>query len=79
MKTQLLYTVQDEMSQTCSTHREMSNADQVVDGTMTLRLIIRKYGVTIWTGFIWLRIWISGSCEHGNDSSVFIKGGEFVD
>jgi len=33
------------MSQTCSTHREMSNADQVVDGRITSRLIIRKYGV----------------------------------
>jgi hypothetical protein len=34
----------------------------------------------MWTGFIWLRIGTSGrSCEHDNEPSGSIKGGEFVD
>jgi hypothetical protein len=35
----------------------------------------------VWTGFIWLRIGTSGegSCEHDNEPSGSIKGGEFLD
>jgi hypothetical protein len=33
----------------------------------------------MWTGLIWLKIGTgSGLCEHYNESSVFIKGGEFL-
>jgi len=32
--------------------------------------------VRVWTGFIWFRI---GSCESGDETSVFIKDGGFLD
>jgi hypothetical protein len=33
-----------------------------------------------WTTFVWLRIGpIAGICEHGNETSGFIKGGELLD
>jgi hypothetical protein len=32
------------------------------------------------TGYIWVRIRTkAGSCEHGNERSASIKGGEFLD
>jgi hypothetical protein len=40
-----------------------------------LKLIIKKYGGKMWTEFIWLRI---GCCEHGNETSFFIKFREFI-
>jgi hypothetical protein len=31
----------------------------------------------VWTGCIWLRMrLVAGCCEHGNELSGFIKGGE---
>jgi uncharacterized Fe-S cluster-containing MiaB family protein len=34
----------------------------------------------MWTGCIWLRIGvICYFCEYGNEPSVSIKGGEFID
>jgi hypothetical protein len=34
----------------------------------------------VWTGCIWLRIGSSGGlCEHGDEPSGSIKGGEFLD
>jgi len=33
----------------------------------------------IWTGLMWLGIWTSGSCEHGNEPLGFIQGGEFLE
>jgi len=34
----------------------------------------------VWTGFIWFRTGTSGgSCEHGNEPSGAIRGGEFLD
>jgi hypothetical protein len=30
--------------------------DLCLDGKIILKLILKMYGVTIWTGFIWLRI-----------------------
>jgi hypothetical protein len=27
-----------------------------IDGRILLKLILQKYGVRVWTGFIWLRI-----------------------
>ena len=33
-----------------------------------------------WTGLIWLTVETQGSCcEHGNEPSVNIKGGELLD
>jgi hypothetical protein len=34
----------------------------------------------LWIGFIWLRIrTMAGSCEHANEPSGSIEGGEFLD
>jgi hypothetical protein len=39
-----------------------------------LELILEKEGMKVWTGFIWLRIGISGyCCVHGNEPSGSIK------
>jgi hypothetical protein len=33
----------------------------------------------VWTGFNWLKKGsVSGSCEHGNESSGTIKGGDYI-
>jgi hypothetical protein len=34
--------------------------DLGVDRRITLRWILGKYGLGMWIGFIWLRIWIGG-------------------
>jgi hypothetical protein len=34
--------------------------DLVIDGRMILRRILQKQDVRVWTGFVWLRIGISG-------------------
>jgi hypothetical protein len=41
-----------------------------------IRMDLREIGWNVWTGFIWFRV---GSCEHGNEPSGSIKGGEFVE
>jgi hypothetical protein len=33
----------------------------------------------VWTGFISGQEPVTGSCEHGNEPSVSINGGEFLD
>jgi hypothetical protein len=36
--------------------------------------------VVVWTGLIWLRIGpVEGPCEHGNESSDFIKCWEILE
>jgi hypothetical protein len=50
------------------------------DGRIILKWILRKLGVRVWSGFVWLRIrFIGGFCEHGNETSGSVKGGEFLD
>jgi len=45
-----------------------------------IKQILKKWSVKMWTGFIWLRIRISGGlCEHGNEPLGSVKGGEFLD
>jgi hypothetical protein len=34
--------------------------DLSVDGRIILKCIVKKYGVKMWTGFIWIRIKSSG-------------------
>jgi hypothetical protein len=34
--------------------------DLGVDGRIILRCVLKKKGVRVWTGFIWLKIGISG-------------------
>jgi hypothetical protein len=42
--------------------------------------ILRKQGVRLWTGCMWLRIEPScGLCGNDNEPSSSIKGGEFLD
>ena len=50
--------------------------DPDVDGSVILKWIFRKWGVGTWTGSSWLRIG-TGAC--GNEPSVSIKCGEFLD
>lgn len=38
-----------------------------------LKLIVKKQGPIVWTGFIWLR----QSCEHGYELSGSLKVGSF--
>jgi hypothetical protein len=40
-----------------------------VYGKIILKLICKKYGVTVWTEFIMLRARVAGSCEHCNTPS----------
>jgi hypothetical protein len=42
--------------------------DLSIDGSVILKCVLKKYGVRMWTGFIWLRIGSSAdSCEHDNE------------
>jgi hypothetical protein len=39
-----------------------------VEGKLILEQSLGKQGVSVWIGFIWLRIWyIEGSFEDGNE------------
>jgi hypothetical protein len=52
----------------------------LIDGRIISKLVLGELGGRVWIGFMWLRIWASdGFCEHGNERSVSIKGGEFLD
>jgi hypothetical protein len=53
--------------------------DPGVNGSIILRQVFRKWYVGVWTGLSWLRIETGGHCECGNESSGFIKCGEFLD
>jgi hypothetical protein len=54
--------------------------DPGVDGRIILRWIFRKLNVRAWAGSMWLRIWQeAGACECGNEHSVSIQCGEFLD
>jgi len=54
--------------------------DLRVYGRIILEWILGKLGVKMWAGSMWLRIGpMAGCCEHGNEPSGSIKGGEFLD
>jgi hypothetical protein len=45
-----------------------------------IKMNLTENGFGMWIGLIWLRIGpAAGSCEYGNEPSVSIKGGEFLD
>jgi hypothetical protein len=44
-----------------------------------IKVNLRLISLEVWTGFIWLRIGTgAGFCEHGNEPSGSVKGGEFL-
>jgi hypothetical protein len=48
---------------------DLGVADRII-----LRYILKRYGVWMWTGFIWLRIGTRGnSCEYDNKPSGAIR------
>jgi hypothetical protein len=51
-----------------------------VDGMKLLRLIVlNKYGIRFWTGFMQLRIGVVVStCKLSNEYSGYIKGRDFL-
>jgi hypothetical protein len=50
--------------------------DRGVDLRIILKLILKEWGMTLWTGFFWLRIGTSdGSCEYGNEPSGSTEDG----
>jgi hypothetical protein len=62
--------------------------DLGVDGIIIIIIIIitiinwllKKWNVSLWTGFIWPGIRYNGGlCKGGNEPSVSMKGGEFLD
>ena len=53
--------------------------DPDVDGRIILRWIFRKCEGVVGTGWSWLRIELTGTCEYGNEFSCSIKCGEFLD
>jgi hypothetical protein len=54
--------------------------DLGIDERIILYYISGKCNGKLWTGLNWLRIGtpIVGSCEHGNEPSSSVKGGEFL-
>jgi hypothetical protein len=40
---------------------ENLKGDPYVDGRIILKWIVKRYGIRMWTGFMWLRI---GSCSR---------------
>jgi hypothetical protein len=49
--------------------------DICVSGRIVLKWNLKKCGVIIWTGFIWLKIGSVVACQHGNELSVSMRGG----
>jgi hypothetical protein len=47
-----------------------------VDRRIILKWILVEYGLSVWIGLSWLRIWFS---EHSNEPSCSINDGEFLD
>jgi hypothetical protein len=37
-----------------------NHLEDIIDGMMILQWILKEWGMRLWTGFIWLRILISG-------------------
>jgi len=51
--------------------------DLEVDGKIIFNLILEQEGMIIWTAFRWLSVLlVADSCEHGNEPSDSIKGGD---
>jgi hypothetical protein len=40
-----------------------------------IKIDLKKYGVSVWTGFCWF--WIAVSCKHGNKPWGYMKGWYF--
>jgi hypothetical protein len=61
--------------------RERDHLEELgVDGIIILSWIFRKCDVGVLIGSIWLKIGTGiGTCECGNETSDFIKCGEFLD
>jgi hypothetical protein len=55
---------------------EENSEDRGLDGKVIFAWIL---GGKLWTGFMLLRMGTKGPCEHGNEPSGSIKGGEFLD
>jgi hypothetical protein len=50
------------------------NCPVILDRQLTSSLITTGQARRVWTGLIWLRIEpVAVSCEHGNESSYFIR------
>jgi len=53
--------------------------DPDIHGKIVLKWILKKEGVRMWTGIIWLMIRPAASCcEHSNEVSDFIQSREFL-
>jgi len=50
-----------------------------VDGWIIIGWISRRWDVGIRTGLGWTRIQVADACECGNEPSVSVKCGEFLD
>ena len=46
-------------------------------GRTIIKWMLKKYDALIWTGFI--RLWIEGCYQQGDEHQVYIKFGDFVD
>jgi len=53
--------------------------DLVVDGMLIVRWIFRKWDGGAWIGLMWLRIGRPTDGKCGNEPSVSVKYGEFLD
>lgn len=49
--------------------------DVDIDGSITLKCVLKKYSLRVLTGFIWLE-W--KPCEHGSELSGCMKGGNLL-
>jgi hypothetical protein len=64
-----------------SLNRRDHSEDRDIGGRkIILEWILRKFGGEVWIVFIWLKTGtLAGCCEHGNETSGSLKGGEFLD